>query len=281
MRCAISVLRDEGRERERARYERGGGGVPGSRSRRLLELWTARDERRLASCLCSPSLSLSAHALRPLPSPIDAPRAAEHVAEHAASIFSTLFRPAPSFSATVIARRPALSLPSPQPTFLLLCFLLLSFTHTFSLLTRQWPPLRDSPSRPGRAPTLLGTILSLPSLDQAKHPSGHCLIRVTFPAYSRPAWTGPRASPTFSPAPANARLPNGNQQGPAGAFPPLANGARANASTPDPGHARILSQISGLTVRIICALRLRSPSRRLCSYDATDAGRRLIALLAI
>ncbi|KAI0787704.1 hypothetical protein C8Q74DRAFT_1366536 [Fomes fomentarius] len=63
----------------------------------------------------------------------------------------------------------------------------------------------------------------------------------------RPAWTGPRASPTFSPAPANARLPNGNQQPPSGAFPPLANGARANPSIPDPSHARILAQISGLT----------------------------------
>ncbi|KAI0749362.1 LsmAD domain-containing protein [Daedaleopsis nitida] len=64
----------------------------------------------------------------------------------------------------------------------------------------------------------------------------------------RPAWTGPRASPTFSPGPANARLPNGNQQGPSSAFPPLANGApRPNSASADPTHARILAQISGLT----------------------------------
>ncbi|OJT11474.1 hypothetical protein TRAPUB_12026 [Trametes pubescens] len=57
-----------------------------------------------------------------------------------------------------------------------------------------------------------------------------------------PAW-GSRPSPSFSPGPANARLPNGNQQ-PAGAFPPLANGARPSDANP---HARILQQISGLT----------------------------------
>ncbi|RDX57316.1 hypothetical protein OH76DRAFT_1334558 [Lentinus brumalis] len=62
-----------------------------------------------------------------------------------------------------------------------------------------------------------------------------------------PAWNGARASPTFSPGPANARLPNGNQQGPAGAFPPLANGTRPSPAPADPAHARILSQISGLT----------------------------------
>ncbi|KAI1797138.1 LsmAD domain-containing protein [Ganoderma leucocontextum] len=67
------------------------------------------------------------------------------------------------------------------------------------------------------------------------------------PARRTNAWTGARASPTYSPSPtpANARLPNGNQQGPSGAFPPLANGARPPA--PSAEHTRVLAQISGLT----------------------------------
>ncbi|KAH9850336.1 hypothetical protein C2E23DRAFT_322598 [Lenzites betulinus] len=56
-----------------------------------------------------------------------------------------------------------------------------------------------------------------------------------------PAWGG-RPAHTFSPGPANARLPNGNQQ-PAGAFPPL-NGARPSDNNP---HTLILQKISGLT----------------------------------
>ncbi|KAI0635916.1 hypothetical protein C8Q77DRAFT_1155659 [Trametes polyzona] len=62
------------------------------------------------------------------------------------------------------------------------------------------------------------------------------------PAARRPPAWGSRQSPSFSPGPANARLPNGNQQ-PAGAFPPL-NGARPADNSP---HTRILQQISGLT----------------------------------
>ncbi|KAI0649125.1 hypothetical protein C8Q79DRAFT_493325 [Trametes meyenii] len=64
-----------------------------------------------------------------------------------------------------------------------------------------------------------------------------------------PAW-GPRGSPNFSPGPANARLPNGNQQQPAGAFPPL-NGARPSDNNP---HTRVLQQISGLTGTTITIL---------------------------
>ncbi|KAH9945455.1 uncharacterized protein BXZ73DRAFT_96444 [Epithele typhae] len=60
------------------------------------------------------------------------------------------------------------------------------------------------------------------------------------------AWSGQRSSPTFSPGPANARLPNGNQQGPPSAFPPLANGG-ARPAPVDANHTRILTQISGLT----------------------------------
>ncbi|KAI9060667.1 hypothetical protein FKP32DRAFT_1605462 [Trametes sanguinea] len=65
------------------------------------------------------------------------------------------------------------------------------------------------------------------------------------PARRTNAW-GPRASPTFSPGPANARLPNGNQQQqqPAGAFPPL-NGARQPDN--NNAHAQVLQKISGLT----------------------------------
>ncbi|KAI0833465.1 LsmAD domain-containing protein [Trametes gibbosa] len=61
------------------------------------------------------------------------------------------------------------------------------------------------------------------------------------PARRAPAWGG-RPAPTFSPGPANARLPNGNQQ-PAGAFPPL-NGARPADNSP---LNMILQKISGLT----------------------------------
>lgn len=71
-----------------------------------------------------------------------------------------------------------------------------------------------------------------------------------------PAW-GSRPSPSFSPGPANARLPNGNQQ-PAGAFPPLVNGARPSDANP---HARILQQISGLTVRLLFSCNLSVASR--------------------
>ncbi|OCH94368.1 hypothetical protein OBBRIDRAFT_722811 [Obba rivulosa] len=58
-----------------------------------------------------------------------------------------------------------------------------------------------------------------------------------------PAWTGTRASPTFSPGPPNARLANGGQS-PVPAFPPLANGA---SRPPDAQHDRVLQQLSGLT----------------------------------
>ncbi|KAI0325548.1 hypothetical protein GY45DRAFT_1260697 [Cubamyces sp. BRFM 1775] len=64
-----------------------------------------------------------------------------------------------------------------------------------------------------------------------------------------PAW-GPRASPAFSPGPANARLPNGNQQQPAGAFPPL-NGARPSDNN---ATNQILQRISGLTGTTITIL---------------------------
>ncbi|OBZ72487.1 Uncharacterized protein C21B10.03c [Grifola frondosa] len=65
------------------------------------------------------------------------------------------------------------------------------------------------------------------------------------PVRRAPAWTGARASPTFSPATPNVRVPNGSQPASAGAFPPLAqtNGVRST----DNSHERILQQLSGLT----------------------------------
>ncbi|KAI0039657.1 hypothetical protein FA95DRAFT_1684189 [Auriscalpium vulgare] len=66
-------------------------------------------------------------------------------------------------------------------------------------------------------------------------------------ARRQPAWTGARASPTFSPGVNNARLPNGPSaaSGPAGTFPPL------NPPTPTPRadipKDRTLLSLAGLT----------------------------------
>jgi hypothetical protein len=75
--------------------------------------------------------------------------------------------------------------------------------------------------------------------------------RCTYILCSRPpAWTGARASPTFSPGSTSPRLPNGPPPGNQGAFPPLAqtNGTR----TQDNPQERILQSLSGLTVRLFC-----------------------------
>ncbi|KAI6034817.1 hypothetical protein EDC04DRAFT_2201828 [Pisolithus marmoratus] len=70
------------------------------------------------------------------------------------------------------------------------------------------------------------------------------------PATRRGAWTGARASPTFSPAHSPARLPNGPPSSNQGAFPPLAgaNGSRAQDSPqPQPQPLdRILQPFTGL-----------------------------------
>ncbi|KAH9838493.1 uncharacterized protein C8Q71DRAFT_751533 [Rhodofomes roseus] len=66
-----------------------------------------------------------------------------------------------------------------------------------------------------------------------------------------PAWSNARASPTYSPSNANARLPNGAPAASPGAFPPLGqpNGA-SNTPPPRPQDGapqdRVLSQLSGL-----------------------------------
>ncbi|KZT73682.1 hypothetical protein DAEQUDRAFT_721755 [Daedalea quercina L-15889] len=66
-----------------------------------------------------------------------------------------------------------------------------------------------------------------------------------------PAWSNPRASPTYSPNTANARLPNGAPAASPGAFPPLSqpNGSGNTPpprAQPDAPHDRVLSQLSGL-----------------------------------
>lgn len=61
------------------------------------------------------------------------------------------------------------------------------------------------------------------------------------------AWTGARASPTYSPANPPARLPNGPQSSNQGAFPPLTS---ANGSRPqDVQQDRIIQALAGLPVR--------------------------------
>ena len=154
-------------------------------------------------------------------------------------------RPISGFAATTVIAQHSPSLSLAAPFSLLRCFLVLSFTLTF-----PWQPLRDSPSPPGRAP--------IPPPGQSRCPAflssilaAECAHSFAATLVARPcrrppgsAWSGPRSSPTYSPGPANARLPNGNQPG---AFPPLQNGTRPGPA--DANHARILSQISGLTVR--------------------------------
>jgi len=76
----------------------------------------------------------------------------------------------------------------------------------------------------------------------------HPLCPLLFPRCSRPAWSGPRASPTFSPANTTSRLPNG-PPAPQGGFPPLpahTNGTRS----PDAPQDRVLQILAGLTVRL-------------------------------
>ncbi|KAI9566778.1 hypothetical protein HD554DRAFT_2173956 [Boletus coccyginus] len=65
------------------------------------------------------------------------------------------------------------------------------------------------------------------------------------PTTRRPAWSGARASPTFSPANTTSRLPNG-PPAPQGGFPPLpahTNGTRS----PDAPQDRVLQTLAGLT----------------------------------
>lgn len=207
----------------------------------------AGDERRLASCLCS--LSSSPPTLSSLPpSPIDVHAPPSSPPSTQPAIPSSLSA-SRAFSATVIAQH-FLSAP-PNALFCFSAFSFFPLPIVFHLcLVHGHRCETVQAAQEGPRPCSVRSSLSHLS-PPPKHNLGLRLTRVILFIYSRPAWTGPRASPTFSPAPANARLPNGNQQPPSGAFPPLANGARANTSIPDPSHARILAQISGLTVRNI------------------------------
>ncbi len=105
----------------------------------------------------------------------------------------------------------------------------------FSLVNLSWPPPVDRPSLLGRAgPTLLG-------IDFCLH-----LFRSTSSSslsYSRPAWTGARASPTFSPSAPPPR-PQPNPSSPPQPPAPQTNGAR-----PDQARDRVLQSLTGLTVR--------------------------------
>jgi len=59
-----------------------------------------------------------------------------------------------------------------------------------------------------------------------------------------PAWSGARASPTFTPPPNSAPRTQPNASPATGSFPPL---AQANGSRPDAAQDRILQSLSGLT----------------------------------
>ena len=241
----------------------GKGVDPGSWASRRLEL-SLEGSGRLCSSTCPLAcapLSLPAYVLLLVPVPDRRPRCAEHAARNPACTSAArlaLFAPfrTPHFDQCYRSAH-CLRFSLRTRTFLLLCFLFLHLPLLSHFESCIWPPLRDSPSHPGRAPTLLPgpCPLLLPFLP-ATLPllSQTILICDALPHHSRTnAWTGARASPTYSPAPANARLPNGNQQGPPGAFPPLANANANGARPPAPNaeHTRILAQISGLTVRSV------------------------------
>jgi len=73
---------------------------------------------------------------------------------------------------------------------------------------------------------------------------------LTIPCSRQPAWGGARSSPSYSPGPNNARLPNGPTPATstqAVSFPPL------GPSTPVPrqDHKVILQNLAGLTVSVI------------------------------
>ncbi|KAF8071968.1 hypothetical protein FPV67DRAFT_1483313 [Lyophyllum atratum] len=59
-----------------------------------------------------------------------------------------------------------------------------------------------------------------------------------------PAWSGARASPTFTPPPNNPPRTQGTASPATANFPPL---AQPNGSRPDAGHDRVLQSLSGLT----------------------------------
>lgn len=72
-----------------------------------------------------------------------------------------------------------------------------------------------------------------------------CIYLLISPLCSRSAWTGAKASPTYSPAAPSARLPNGPPSATAGGFPPLQQ--QQNGRTERPAD-KVLQQLTGLTV---------------------------------
>jgi hypothetical protein len=72
---------------------------------------------------------------------------------------------------------------------------------------------------------------------------------VSVPCSRQPAWGGARPSPSFSPSPNNARLPNGPPPATTQAvsFPPLG----PSTPTPRQDHKVVLQNLAALTVRVI------------------------------
>ena len=206
------------------------------------------------SVLSSPS-PLPAHAPPPRRCLDRRRAAAEHPAEHAVCPYQqqvSLFFPPSAGSLHLLSPSTLSALLPPHLSLGLSVFHFSPSLLAFSVnglchcKTVQAPQEGPRPHRPVSPSLLSPSANPIPPVhQQTEIDFSHCLALYSRPASS--AWSGPRSSPTYSPAPANARLPNGNQQGPPGAFPPLANGARPSPA--DANHARILAQISGLTVR--------------------------------
>ena len=79
----------------------------------------------------------------------------------------------------------------------------------------------------------------------------------TVPYSRQSAWGGARSSPSFSPSPSNARLPNGpppTNSSQAASFPPLG----PSTPTPRQDHKVILQNLADLTVRISYQFAYRS-----------------------
>jgi hypothetical protein len=122
--------------------------------------------------------------------------------------------------------------------FLCLFSIVFSSTREFCMATtaRQPKPTRKGMPEPARS------VFHISSSSDNR-----CTHEFSFLCSRPPAWTGARASPTFSPGSTSPRLSNGPPPGSQGAFPPLAqtNGTR----TQENPQERVLQSLSGLTVR--------------------------------
>jgi hypothetical protein len=173
-----------------------------------------------------------------------------------------------------------------------------SFLFIINLCTPSYEPLRHNlPSHPPRCPlSLFALNLALPlficfifcihpsitwlqQCDSQNRPrrafsaiilltgQSHSLSFHQFPVNididitlcsRQSAWGGTRSSPSFSPSPNNARLPNGPPpatSAQAASFPPLG----PSTPTPRQDHKAILQSLAGLTVRIIFHLTVACP----------------------